>query len=364
MSAAKEASTDRLSVPARAERTPLVHVRTPTYRRPEALRRCLESIRAQVWRNWVCDVFDDDMQGSARSVVAELDDSRIRYTRNPGQKFASRNIDQCFSRQNPHDADYFCIIEDDNAMLPEYMAQGIEDCRRHKVEIVLRNQFVELESASERARLLDCGVLDERYREGVMSPQTLRMALLVFHGVSNSGLFWSRRARSDLEVGYACNVTFAEHLRTFSIREPIFIGLEPKAVWADNGAGSTRNNGLKKSEIRRELDLKRNIVELQGVVWHDATVAQRAGFLSNSAFHFSAEARAEGLAKAHLAANAGGTLSSRRAAELYARGALIRLAGRLEAELPGFIRERRLLEPAPAQGYCASNAGPDCATSA
>ncbi len=38
----------------------LVHIRTPTYKRPAALKRALQSMIAQTWENWVCDVYDDD----------------------------------------------------------------------------------------------------------------------------------------------------------------------------------------------------------------------------------------------------------------------------------------------------------------
>ena len=121
---------------------PLVHVRTPTYRRPEDLKRCLQSLQRQTWSNWICDVFDDDPDASGRDVVGEMGDSRIRYRRNATQKFASANIDQCFSSANPHGADYFCVVEDDNAILPDFMETGIADCLEYGVEILLRDQLV------------------------------------------------------------------------------------------------------------------------------------------------------------------------------------------------------------------------------
>ncbi|MEO1139421.1 MAG: glycosyltransferase family 2 protein, partial [Pseudomonadota bacterium] len=66
---------------------PLVHVRTPTYKRPEALRRCLQTLQAQTWANWICDVFDDCPDGSARLVIASLNDPRIRFHQNRPQLF-------------------------------------------------------------------------------------------------------------------------------------------------------------------------------------------------------------------------------------------------------------------------------------
>lgn len=89
-----------------------VHVRTPTYRRPALLERCLRSLMAQTWTDWVCDVFDDDPDQAGRTVCERLGDPRIRYVPNRPQRFASRNIDSGFSALNPHNAEYFFVLED------------------------------------------------------------------------------------------------------------------------------------------------------------------------------------------------------------------------------------------------------------
>ena len=82
----------------------LVQVRTPTYRRPEALRRALGSLIAQSWPHWVADVCDDDPEQAGRAVVEALGDDRIRYHHNTPQRYASSNIDACFSAVNPSNA--------------------------------------------------------------------------------------------------------------------------------------------------------------------------------------------------------------------------------------------------------------------
>ena len=125
---------------------PLVHIRTPTYRRPKALRRCLESLQAQTASRWICDVYDDCPEGSAQEVIAELDDPRIRFQHNRQQLFASKNIDSCFTKQNPHEADYFFVLEDDNYVLPDFITNNIALCVQHQVNILFRNQLVEFNS--------------------------------------------------------------------------------------------------------------------------------------------------------------------------------------------------------------------------
>jgi hypothetical protein len=318
----------------------LVHIRTPTYKRPDVLKRALESMRAQTWENWVCDVYDDDPAQSGRAVCEALGDPRIHYTHNDPQRFASRNIDGCFTATNPHDADYFCVVEDDNFILPSFCAENIALCRAQGVDIVLRNQLVEHASGTDRAQLSQGGVLDDLFVEGLYAAPDFRLSLLIGIGVSNGGLFWSRHARSQLEIQYPCTATLQEYLRTFAIAEPVYVAMTPLAVWAENAEQTTRNAELKSSYLRRELDLKRSIQALQRQVWHDATPAQRAGFLSNPLFAAPPQGRAHGMAKALLAHRVADHLPSQDAWRLRGRGLAIRLFGRVTPESNSFVRER------------------------
>ena len=319
---------------------PLVHVRTPTYRRPDMLRRALRSLQAQTWPHWVCDVLDDDREAGGAAVCEELDDPRIRYRMNPEQLFASRNIDGCFSRENPHDADYFCVVEDDNFLLPDFMRANIALCEGTGVEIVLRNQLVEWASGTPEARVGTGGILDRQFVEGRYEAQEFRLSLLPGIGVSNGGLFWSRRARSPLEIVFPCTATLLEYLRTYSVVEPIHVALEPLAVWAENGTQTTRDLGASAGWLRSELDLKRGVQILQRAAWARAGEDLRRGFLRSPRFAYPPEERARGLVKALLATRTDGLLPARRTAELVARGLLIRAAGRPMRDLPAFLRSR------------------------
>ncbi|WEX08176.1 glycosyltransferase family A protein [Chelativorans sp. AA-79] len=322
------------------KQTALVQVRTPTYKRPDALRRCLRTLQAQTWQNWVCDVYDDDPQGSAKAVCDELGDRRIFYNRNRPQKFASPNIDQCFSRRNPRKADYFCVAEDDNFILPEFMEENIALCEREGVEIVLRNQLMEYKSGTPEAYLSDFGILDRCLVEGRYEPDLFRLSLIPGIGVSNGGLFWSKSAGSDLEIGYPCNATLQEYMRTFTIIEDIYVAMKPLAVWAQNGEQTTRDLGDRASYLRRELDLKRGIQLLQRETWRLAGENRRRIFLDTDRFRYDRRARARGLVKALIPTRVGDILTWREKLELTARGLLIRTAGSPEDNLEAFIAAR------------------------
>lgn len=318
----------------------LVQIRTPTFKRPSALKRALESMIAQTWENWVCDVYDDDPAQSGRAVCDAIGDARVHYTHNNPQLFASRNIDACFAADNPRGADYFCVVEDDNFILPTFCAENIALCQEHGVQIVLRNQLVEQATGTDAARLSDGGVLDELFVEGLYAAPDFRLSLLIGIGVSNGGLFWSRDAHSQLEIQYPCTATLQEYLRTFAITEPVYVAMTPLAVWAENAEQTTRNAELKSSYLRRELDLKRSIQALQRQVWHEASPAQRTGFLTNPLFAAPPQGRAHGMAKALLAHRIAGYLPLQDAWRLRGRGLAIRLLGRVTPEFNSFVRER------------------------
>ncbi|MGB7240884.1 MAG: glycosyltransferase family A protein [Sulfitobacter sp.] len=317
--------------------TPLVHVRTTAYKRPELLKRCLESLAAQTWTNWVCDVFDDDAEASGREIVAAVNDPRVTYHHNIPQRFASKNIDQCFTRSNTCDADFFCVVEDDNFLLPRFMEDNIRICRDEGVEIVFRNQLVELNSGTANARLSKAGILEGKFTGGLYQPQVFHLSLIADIGVSNGGLFWSRHAKSDLEVNCDCSSTLQEYMRTFAVQEPIFVALEPLAVWAENGEGTMRDLGAKAGYYRSELSLKRSVRILQRHIWDNAPSSDKKNFLHHAAFAYPVEMRARGLVKSHIQLDVGKTLSLREKARLVFRGAIIRTLGQPDNGLQEFI---------------------------
>ncbi len=319
---------------------PLVHIRTTTYKRPEALTRALQSLCDQTHDNWICDVYDDDPDGSARATVAALGDDRIRFNQNDPQRFASKNIDRCFTRNNPHSAQYFCVVEDDNSLLPGFLEANIRLCRAQNVEIVFRNQFMEFASGTPEARLSDWGILDRKFTERLYEPDHFRLALVADIGVSNGGLFWSRDAKSDLEIHEPCSATLQEYLRTFAIEDPIFVAMEPLAVWAENGADTKRDLGEQAAWFKRELSLKRSVGDLQRLAWARAPRAARQTFLNDEAFVYSKEKRAAGLVKSHLRLGALRDLPMREGLRLALRGALIRALGRPEPGVRPFLSAR------------------------
>jgi glycosyltransferase involved in cell wall biosynthesis len=320
--------------------TPLVHFRTPTFRRPGILLRALTSMQAQTVSNWICDVYDDDPEGSARTLVEDLADSRVRYTHNKPQRRAAGNIDRSFTRNNPYGARWFAVIEDDNYILPTYIEENVALAEAQGVNILLRNQFIEMRGGTPDAWLTDAGIQDRKFREGVYSPETFRLSVLVDIGVSNGGLFWSRNLSSDLEVKFPCDPALQEYVRTLAIAEPIYVAMKPLAVWAKQDERTGRNIGDRRTFLRRELDLKRSIQRLRQEVWERASPDARAGYLENKDLLQEPAAKAELLVKSLIKLRVAGALDPIKTTRLIMRGLMIRVLGNTSPELTSFLSER------------------------
>lgn len=314
-----------------------VHVRTPAYRRPDLLERSLRSLLSQTWTDWVCDVFDDDPDQGASAVCARLADPRIRYSPNTPQKFASKNIDSCFSAKNPHQAEFFFVLEDDNYVFDDFMAENIALCRDEGVEVILRNQVVDYDLTGAGRNVSNFGILESTYRSGRQSAETIRLGAIAGIGVSNGALFWSVRARTRFEIGTPCNASLQEYLRTLAIADDAYVALTPLAAWAANGEQTTRNLGDQAGYLKRELDLKRAIQRLRRRIWRLTGPSARRDLLDGRALAAKPAVVADNLAKALIFAPVAGAKAPIRHPQSIARGLLIALAGRTGVPVARYI---------------------------
>lgn len=317
-----------------------VHVRTPTYRRPELLKRALQSLQSQTWSDWVCDVFDDDPQCSGESVCSGLGDARIHYHANAPQRFASRNIDACFDRSNPHGAEFFFVLEDDNYVFDGFIAENIALSRRESVELILRNQVIDYDLTGKGREVSAFGILERTYREGRQAASDIRLGALSGIGVSNGALFWSVRAKSDLEIGMPCNASLQEYLRTLAISDDAYVALTPLAAWASNGETTTRNLGDRAGYLKRELALKRAIQRVRRRIWETTAPLDRGELLAGRKLQASPETIAENFAKALIFQATPGARPPLHRVNAILRGLLILIAGRIEPGLEAYIASK------------------------
>lgn len=211
----------------------LCEVRVPTFRRPKLLRRALMSLANQTYANWRCIVFDDCPNGTARSIVDNIRDPRILYSRNPTQLGAIGNIDKSFAKQPFFDGRYAFVLEDDNYLLPTHIERAITTLEDNGTKVIFCNQFCEAINAPDEPGLSWNGqTLDWMYDSGVNDPNDLLPALLFSHGFSNGAVFWRTDCLSNFQIG---NVTtrpeIQESLRLLRLKDAAYVSLDSTSVW-------------------------------------------------------------------------------------------------------------------------------------
>ena len=103
----------------------------PTFRRPEALPRTLDTIRAQSYRNWELIVVDN--AGDVDPSTAVFRDPRIRVVSHPEQASSSYARNRGLGHVT---GDLVCFFDDDDEMLPGYLetfAKAFRDNPRAKM---------------------------------------------------------------------------------------------------------------------------------------------------------------------------------------------------------------------------------------
>lgn len=281
---------------------PLVLVRTPTCRRPDLLGRALRCLQAQTHGEWICEVRGDCPDGSARAVVEDFGDPRIRHVQNRPRRFMVRNLDDCFLRENPYGAGCFFMLEDDNQVRTEFMARGLEIIGQAGVTICQMNQVTGHNSRTGNARIGDKGIFDGICDEGVHAPEERHGAMFGAVGLSNGAVFWFRHIRRELAIRLDTIPTLEEYLRTRLVLEPICISLEKLAGWANDEQSTSHNAGLCKGWLRRELDLKASVTPLQRAVWKGTSEPLRKALLDGGVLRLPMDSRREALRKAGIRA--------------------------------------------------------------
>ena len=221
----------------------IVEIRVPTYRRPNLLYRALASVVSQTYPYWNCIVLDDDVQNSeAEHVCNKFDDNRIIHTKNQRNLGAGANIDQAFSLPWKYTSKFSCILEDDNMYLPDFLESNLQIMQTFKVDIVLRNQFVETPNFhAGTSRIGPATTYDGQYISGMATQAELWGSFFYSTAANNSSLFWRLGCGLDFSTSdMSSDPVFQERLRTLCIDRPVYLAMEPKIVWRYNGEESTR----------------------------------------------------------------------------------------------------------------------------
>ncbi|MBD1849829.1 glycosyltransferase [Leptolyngbya sp. ST-U4] len=222
----------------------LCEVRIPTYKRPQLLKRALTSLINQTHSNWIALVMDDSPAQEAKAVVTELEDERIQYTPNPTNLGCAGNLNRAFTSKALMDGVYACILEDDNWLMPNFIAENIASLETHGVDMMLRNQEIWLQER-DTATPTDRTTRGDCFTDRVYAPIELQAHLFYFEGISNGGLFWRTSLQSNLQVSDdVSDAGLQEYCRTLQIQDKLYFAPQSLCYWSEMPSSLSLRNAL------------------------------------------------------------------------------------------------------------------------
>lgn len=212
---------------------PLVEVRIPAYNRPDLLRRALVSLQKQTYPNWRAVILDDGDVRRTRELVEAIGDPRILHRPNPVRLGAGPNISLAFSAGPLAGGDFFYVLEDDNCVLPSFMADNLRLLGAHDVGIVINNQWAETTpaDADQMSPTHGIWVTIDCFTDGVWTADDYKIPFLWRLPLSNSAVFWRSGCRSDLACADVTDAGIQEWVRCFRLDDPIYFNETPNGFW-------------------------------------------------------------------------------------------------------------------------------------
>jgi hypothetical protein len=106
-----------------------VRVFVPTYRRPQLLLRALNSLLAQTFQSWVCEVHNDDPEDARPAeLLALLDDERIKLHQHERNLGGAATFNLFYRATNEA---FYALLEDDNWWEPTFLETMVSAMRRY-----------------------------------------------------------------------------------------------------------------------------------------------------------------------------------------------------------------------------------------
>jgi hypothetical protein len=209
---------------------PRVRVFLCTYRRPLLLKRALDSLLAQSFTDWICEVRNDAPDDTApEAVVRAAGDPRLHYVQHASNLGGVALFNHVFS---PQPEPYVALLEDDNWWHADFLARMVEALDAHPdVTLAWSNQNIWEEAAngtwSDTGRLVRAGSSD-------YAPFRCHWphAIQCFGALHANGAMLLRTRRDQSFPTPSMEFGGTEAVRERSIPHPLLFVPEPLAVIA------------------------------------------------------------------------------------------------------------------------------------
>jgi len=221
---------------------PLVTVVIPTYRRPDAIERAVESARAQTYERLDILVVGDHTDDETARIVAKIDDPRLRFVNlaHPGIYPPDPPLRGFVAGSTPMNAGidlaagaWIASCDDDDELLPRHVEVLLGDAKRRRLEMVYsRFEVVDYPPAgSPPGTEPTVGIGgSEPLRFGVVARGAVLYSLglrFMKYGSEcwrirdpSDWNLWKRMVLAGVRIGFNESVTYRYHRRLVKAPEP------------------------------------------------------------------------------------------------------------------------------------------------
>jgi glycosyltransferase involved in cell wall biosynthesis len=207
-----------------------VKVFLPTYRRPKLLPRALDSLLAQTFQEWECEVHNDDPTDTFPGrLIESIGDRRIQLHQHQRNIGANATFNLIY---RPVAQEFYSLLEDDNWWEPEFLDTMIGELRRRPdVAMAWCNQKIWQESPDGTWR--DTGRLVTPAKESA-APEPVgfgqfRQIAGALH--SNGAMMMRSHPGERYEVPIDWPFVAVEPFRERMLRHPLLFVPKPLAVY-------------------------------------------------------------------------------------------------------------------------------------
>jgi glycosyltransferase involved in cell wall biosynthesis len=204
----------------------------PTFRRPIALRRALQSVLAQTYGDLRACVYDNASGDETREMVTALaqNDPRISYTLRTENVGAAENF---ILAAADVDTPFVSFLSDDDRLLPGFFAAAMRELVRHPEAGLFAGSTLELD-ASESVRYAPLALWP---REGLYEPAEALLRMLGNRHPTWTGIVFRSDALTrsgGLDRAASMALDLDAELRV-AARYPIVVSFAPCAIYAPHG---------------------------------------------------------------------------------------------------------------------------------
>lgn len=196
----------------------------PTYRRPQLLRRALNSVLNQTCRDLIVKVFDNASGDETEAVVREFAqrDARVSYHCHDRNIGAPANF--AFALRDIH-TPYFSVLADDDVLLPTLYASAVEALERYREAMFYCSRTITDDRLNGALRHGQA-----EWRDGLHQPSSEVVARMIRQHFTSTGVVF-RREIQDSVGPFASYASDKSYDIVASATHPFVVDTRERAVF-------------------------------------------------------------------------------------------------------------------------------------